>query len=208
MEQIIYDNIEGREPEIWVPLTCDERIKQPMYEISTYGRVKNNYGHIMKPDVDKDGYLKFTLQSVEGKKLKRFSHRLVGLQFIPNPENKPEINHKRVYTTESGRTKCPHDDNYYKNLEWSTRQENINHSVQNRLESEQRKGEEAPTAKFQDSTVIFICSLLELGYSINKIMYTIGFRSTKDPNYDAFRGLIWNLKRRKAWHIINSMYNY
>ena len=95
MKQKIYNKIKGRKPEIWVDLTADPKIKK-MYKISNYGRIKNNKGKILRPDMDKDGYIKFTLQSITGKKIKRFSHRLVGMQFIPNPFNKPEINHKRV----------------------------------------------------------------------------------------------------------------
>lgn len=92
------------------------------YEVSSTGKVRsNNYlGHgktkEMKP-WDNGGYQRVTLWS-GGKKANRLIHRLVAEAFIPNPENKPEVNHK--------------DGNKYNNradnLEWSTRKENLDHA--------------------------------------------------------------------------------
>ena len=46
-----------------------------------------------KPTPDKDGYLCIGIK-ISGKNTTRKIHRLVAEAFIPNPENKPEVNHK------------------------------------------------------------------------------------------------------------------
>ena len=64
-----------------------------------------------------DGYDRIVL-SKEGKKTLFPAHRLVALTFIPNPENKPFINHING---------CKHD-NRVENLEWCTASENMRHA--------------------------------------------------------------------------------
>ena len=206
MEHMIYDNIEGRDKEIWVKLDCDSSIKN-MYEISNYGRIRNKKGKILRPFTDKDGYLKFTLQSKTGEKLKRMSHRLVALQFIPNIHGKPEVNHKRVIVSDD-RPVCLHDDNYYENLEWVTHTENINHSIQNKLEKEQPYGENAYTSKYDDETVGLICHCIELGLSNSQIMKKFGYTDKSISGYESFRGLIKHVRSKKTWKRVSQFYNF
>jgi hypothetical protein len=93
------------------------------YEVSSLGRVRNkNTGRVLKL-TNKSGYYNVNLTNINetGKVKKNFKvHRLVGLAFIENHENKPEINHK-------DKNKL---NNNISNLEWNTRKENNIHRTE------------------------------------------------------------------------------
>lgn len=81
-------------------------------------------------------------------------HRLVANAFIPNPENKPDINHKNAIK----------HDNRLENIEWSTEKENINHAFANGLHKS-RANFANSNCKVTKQQVIEIKKLLELGYT-------------------------------------------
>ena len=63
------------------------------YEISNLGRIKRiSTGNIIKPDKEEKGYRRLSIK-VNGKKKHFAVHRLVAIAFIPNPENKPQVDH-------------------------------------------------------------------------------------------------------------------
>lgn len=98
-------------PEIWVPVAnCDG------YHISNLGRVKSCKRSTpkLKPQyIDKYGY-SIVVLTVENRTVTRKVHRLVAEAFIPNPDNKPYINHKDENKL----------NNRVDNLEWVTPLEN------------------------------------------------------------------------------------
>lgn len=87
--------------------------KFPNYQISNLGNVKNIITNkILKP-CKHAGYYGLSLINSECKK-HFLVHRLVAIAFIPNPENKPEVNHKDKNT----------NNNSVDNLNWMTKSEN------------------------------------------------------------------------------------
>lgn len=101
--------------EIWKPVIGFEAL----YEVSNLGNIKSlRAGKVLKRIINNHGYCRVGLYSKN--KYSQFQvHRLVAIHFIPNPENKPCINHK-----DSNKL-----NNHYSNLEWVTIAENIHHNM-------------------------------------------------------------------------------
>jgi hypothetical protein len=102
------------ELEIWKPIQDCYK-----YEISNLGRVKNiKTGKYLKSKIRQDGYENITLY-INNKPKTFKTHRLIAQAFIPNPENKPTVNH-------IDRNKS---NNSISNLEWATMSEQNYHSA-------------------------------------------------------------------------------
>lgn len=118
--------MENQSKEIWK--TIDEFSN---YEVSNNGNVRRkkcivihsngmvtNYKErLLKQEINRISYKRVTLS--QNNIQKRFqSHRLVAKYFIPNPENKPCVNHIDGNPS----------NNHVSNLEWCTYSENERHS--------------------------------------------------------------------------------
>lgn len=133
------DDLDGEE---WRPIEGYEG-----YQVSNYGRVKSFRQHkprILRPHINPDSYL--VVRFYEKSRYKRLTvHRLVAEAFIPNPDNKRDVNHLDGCKINA----CA------SNLEWATRSENMRHAFDTGLNKAQC-GEENGMAKLKNSDVVYI----------------------------------------------------
>jgi len=152
LEDVKYIDDDGiQQIEIWKDVVGYDGI----YEVSDLGRIKSlsryrgngNGGYIMpdkirRQSLDSDGYLLVSLY-IKGVSQKLKAHRITSQAFIPNPENKPEVNHKKGIKT----------DNRVSELEWNTEPENKKHALETGLMA---KGESHSSAKLTEKEVLEI----------------------------------------------------
>jgi len=101
-------------------------------------------------------------------------HRLVALTFIPNPENKPQVNHIDGNKLNNDLT----------NLEWCTRGENIQHAYNNRLLV--KEGIKNGRAKMTEADVLNIRGDGRTSGELSRL-------------YNVTRAAIRNIRNRKSW---------
>ena len=100
--------------ETWSPID----FLQGKYEVSTLGRIRNSITKfVRKTTPSKRGYPVFSC-TLNGKFMLVNVHKCVAQAFIPNPKNKPQVNH-----IDGDKT-----NNCVSNLEWATSKENTAHA--------------------------------------------------------------------------------
>ena len=143
-------------------------------KVSNYGRAINNKGEI----IESDEY--GTRKSVSvGKNKAKLIHRLVAETFIPNPENKPEIDH--IIPVSNGGSDAVW------NLRWTTHEENMNNPItklnarnKKRITKSFFKMAELPSKLYK-----IYCNYMEEGHSM-----LIKDLENKNPHNSSLQGII------------------
>jgi len=108
-----------------------------LYQVSNYGNVKSvRGGYLLKKETTNKGYLRVNLWK-DGKTKHFRVHRLVGIAFISNPNNLPQINHKD----------CDPSNNNVSNLEWCDNEYNQKYRINNKQIPKQKNSEQIPKQK-------------------------------------------------------------
>ena len=176
VDKYIYDN---RFPK-WKQVIINGQ--KTRYAISNTGLLQSMItGKISKGTIDSKGYL---IYCIDYKSFK--AHRLVAEAFIPNPENKPQVNHI------NGDKIC----NWVGNLEWVTAEENIHHAMEHGL-FYVGLGENANSSVYTDAQIHQVCKLLEKGLKNTEISILTGV--------DVY--VISKIKCKNCWQHISDQYN-
>lgn len=159
--------------EIW--LTCQDC---PDYEVSNYGNVRSKDRVVLRSDtltpvryvsqlivksLDRRGYERIRVKVNKISKSFRV-HRLVAKAFIPNPENKPQVNHKNGIKT----------NNHVENLEWMNNSENQKHAISTGLK----------VFEFGEDSHAFTGKVKVLDMGGNFLYYVSGNKEMKEKGFD------------------------
>lgn len=151
-----------------------------MYEITSDGKCYSFHSgkkKLISLTLRSKGYLGFTWYS-NGIRKSALIHRLVAQKYIPNPDNKPEVNHK------DGNKK----NNDVSNLEWCTSLENNRHAVETGLRN--NKGENHVNSKLTNEIVSEIRNkYIPRIYSTHKLA----------KEYGISQRLVLNIVTNKCW---------
>ena len=143
--------------------TINERCE--VYSLPKSGSGGHN-GRVLKQMISGRGYAYVILRKDNIAKHK-FIHKEMAIAFIPNPENKPHVNHKDGNKL----------NNALGNLEWCTAKENTQHAIRTGLLK--MNGEDNPQNKYSKRIIIKMRKLNELGITKKVISNIFNIH----PNY-------------------------
>lgn len=143
-----------------------------LYQVSNLGNVKS-VDRLRKRENRKDAFIKgkklaihkrgnyFKVGLCKNGLVNQLSiHRLIAINFIPNPENKPQVNHINGIKS----------DNRLDNLEWNTAKENSIHSFDLGMS---KKGNDCSFSKLDNESVLKIKNDKESKYKYLAVKYNV-----------------------------------
>lgn len=173
---------------VWKPIIIDGIKSQ--YMINKFGDIVNgDTNYKLSQNTSEFGYKRVNL-NINGKVYYWKVHRLVAMTFIPNPENKREVNH----------INCNKTCNWVENLEWVTPTENKQHAIEHGLydnASFYKKGEARSQATHSDKQAHVVCKMLEAGKFPKEIAETLNVSIS----------FVNAIKYRGKWAHISCQYN-
>ena len=154
-------------------------------DVISYKGIATDSPRVLK-QMTVNGYKKVNLMVDEHEYLVSV-HRLVARAFIPNPDNKPDVNH---LDGDKG-------NNHDWNLEWATKSENIRHAIRTGLKKG-NQGEQHHGARITEKTAKKICELIESGrYSYSEIA------EMTESSYS----IVKKIKNGVRWRHVSYKYN-
>ena len=140
-------------------------------------------GRLKKPTLGNNGYYHVRLWAHNKSRLFNI-HRLLGIHFIPNPQNKPQVNHKDGNKL----------NNSLDNLEWVTHKENAIHAYKNGLTPKppghKEKGTERYNSILNNGRVMCIRKLFKMNIYTQRQLGDL---------YGVSRSGIQQVTRRVTW---------
>lgn len=158
------------------------------YIIDTSGNIFSlKSDRIIHPWKNNGGYLYFSI-FVDGKNQNIAVHRAVAEMFIPNPENKPQVNH-----IDGNKM-----NNNVSNLQWVTQSENNYHAYATHLHPP-LSAEKSTFTKYTNSQIENACSLMEKNkHTLNEIAMITGVPSKT----------LSEIRSGKIWKSISKNYDF
>jgi len=186
----LHELLEQYDIELSAPIVIDG--VKTNYFITSFGVVytikKNGKVKYTQSEVDSHGYHRIEICFTKAKKYYRCNvmlHRLVAMAFIPNPENKDEVNH----------IDGDKNNNHVSNLEWVTHSENMRHAYRNDLN---HKGEANSQSVYTEKQIRHVCQLLQS----NKLP-----KSEISENTGVALYTVDAILRKKKWKHISCQYD-
>lgn len=182
-EKEIWKEIKDYEGYFEVSNLGNFRSKDRIIGYKTPGIFRKYPGKNLKTESIMEGYTRIVLMK-EHKRKRFMCHRLVAETFIPNPENKPYINHINGIKY----------DNRVSNLEWVTQSENELHSF--RILNNTMKGKTYPIKIYCNNLNKTFKSMSE----VIEYLHNIGYKTA------CIEGLKKSIKANRLYH--NHSFNF